>query len=172
MLPQSATDILCTIHQPKHLHHCRNLTSYTMGEPLLCWTLLCVRWRLIHWSRRSAAVVPLGGTPLNFSLLICLRLSFRVPTVVIIIILILCWRTSFLPSPSSGIYFVVPIFPPLCHISSISLVISPRSPHFLCHYPYLLLLHYFISDAVILINLHLFIPHTSISVLNLWRIYT
>ena len=90
LLLQSAADILCKIRRTRHRCRFRDPASDILGGPLLCWTLLFVRRRLIHWIRCYAVVVPLSRTPLKFPRPIRLCLSSRVYAAFILTVPLLC----------------------------------------------------------------------------------
>ena len=77
----------------------------------------------------SAVSVLPSGTPSMFYCLIFPRLSSHISSAVLIIVSFLFYCTHFLPFPSSGVSFVVPIVPPLCNIYCAAVLIAPQHHH-------------------------------------------
>ena len=76
----------------RHCSRFRDTASDTLGGLLICWTILCVRRILRHWSCCYAAVILLTKQ-LGFPRPICLRLYSRISAAVILIVLLLCCMT-------------------------------------------------------------------------------
>ena len=100
-----------------------------------------------------------------------LRLFYHVSTYVSLLIPFIFFCTCSLMSLSSGVSFV-PIITTLCHISYSAVIITLNTLHLIFHCTYLPLMLSCVSDAIILINLHISLHYTSLTVLHLCHIST
>ena len=82
-----------------------------------------------YGSIEASVAVVLSRIPLVFSRPIHPRFFFCVSAAVLILVSLLFFCPHFPPYPSSGVYFGVPIVPPLCNISSAAVLIAPRPRH-------------------------------------------